>query len=150
MNDTVYKVVAAQWKDSQIVLTSANLVTEPEYCLTYVPGAKTFPAMEGSYLYAFDDLATALAYTAGAAAILKPLVQLWVYEAKARIVATNPSCTYISRLDKFWEEHWHAYEHQFWPTCPAWEHSVWCEWIQLGKKLKGAEPLNPLESSQSS
>ena len=149
-DDTVYKVVAARYIEGELTLTSANLIKDPEYCLTYSSTRKTYPALEGSYLYAFNDLDTALAYPAGAAAILKPSVQLWVFEAQARVVCENPSTTYTNELGTFWEEHWHAHDYPFWPVTKAWEHSVWCEWIQLGERLQGIYPMKALEDRKRS
>ncbi len=144
MVDRVYKVVTAVLQDGEEIYWGSLHDLSIPWTVQYKRYEQTYPTLQGSFLYAFDDREAALAYVTGSAEILKPTLQPQVWEANAHIVATKPIAT-IESIEDFWGYGYHAID---WPcdwmgNLRTQPHTVWCEWIELTKMIRGEHPQPP-------
>jgi hypothetical protein len=139
--ETVYKVVLAVASSNSGRVELWSTCAPEDILVQYSRNKKVYPVLEGSYLYAFDTLEHAKEYTTLGGSILYPAARLQVWEAKARVIATEPMATMEGHAS-FWTENKHAIEQAaiVAGVVPTHEGSLWCEWIELVELVDGLDP----------
>ena len=156
---TVYKAVLVYLRqkdelDNETIRSSC--ATDPHQ-VEYVVGDVILPPIEGSFLYAFEDLPSAQKYIGNSKdSILSGDAVLRVYEAEAMVVDAEPYYT-LEDIDKFWAEKWWHFG-EGWPyVMPCLPGTVWCSAIRLkdlaatdGRTLKVKKKPQPSYANSNS
>jgi hypothetical protein len=131
----VYKVVLARLRDkkdkeNQQILSA---FTPEDFAVEYLPGQRAYPRLEGSYLYAWEDLQAAKQYVGTAKdTVLSNDAVLRVYEASADVVAAPEVYhTELPFLDQFWQQQWWLYSEGYPYVLTSEPGTVWCHTIRL-------------------